>query len=72
MKSGVRVVKREEREAHNNVLGADDFATPRSTPESIVKSWITAARERRLTQAATGLRKFSGWEENRIIAVGQT
>ena len=72
MKSCVRVVKREEREARNNLLEADNLVAPRSTPESIVKSWITASRERRLTQAATGLRKFRGWDANQIIAVGQT
>ena len=70
MKSGVRVVKREEREARNNLLEADDPVAPRSTPESIVKSWVTAARERRLTQATTGLRNLRRWDENRLAALG--
>ena len=48
MNSGIRVVKREEREAANSTLVADDvIAAQRSTPEMIVKRCIAASRERR-------------------------
>ena len=45
----VRVVKRKEREAANNLgVVADQTPTrPRMTAEMVVKSWITATRERR-------------------------
>lgn len=72
MKSGIKVVKREEREARNNLLVTDELAASRSTPESIVKSWITSARERRVTQAANGLREFRSWDENRIADLAHT
>ena len=44
----VRVVKRKDREAANNLGVADQTPTlPRMTAEIVVKSWITATRERR-------------------------
>ena len=48
---GVRVVKREEREAANNLAVVDQATThTRMTPELVVKGWITATRERRQTE----------------------
>jgi len=44
----VRVVKRKEREAANNLGVAHQTPTlPRMTAEMVVKSWITTTRERR-------------------------
>ncbi len=36
----------------------------------IVKSWITASRERRRAQTADYLRDFRRWEENLDVAIG--
>ena len=55
----VRVVKREEREAANNLAVADQTASPpRMTAEMIVKSWITATRERRHAEMKAFLLDF--------------
>ena len=73
MKSGVRVVKREDREAASNSVVVDDTTmVQRSTPESIVKDWITASRERRRNQAANCLQEIRRWDKNRIVALGQS
>ena len=73
MKSGVRVVKREDREAATNSVVVDDTTmVQRSTPESIVKDWITASRERRRNQAANCLQEIRRWDKNRIVALGQS
>jgi len=67
----VRIVKREERERRNNSHAADgERAVQQGTPEMIVKSWITASRERRRAQSADYLQAFKRWEENRDFAVG--
>ena len=72
MMSVVRVVKREEREAENNSAAADAVrAIERVTPETIIRSWITASRERRRAEVADYLRDFKRREENRtVIALG--
>ena len=56
----VRVVKRNERERANNFV-VEDQATipPRMTPEMVVKSWITARRERREAEMKSFLLDFS-------------
>jgi pimeloyl-ACP methyl ester carboxylesterase len=72
MRSVVRVVKRGEREEANNSHAADgDRAVQKGTPELIIKSWITAFRERRRAEAADNLRDFKRWEENRNVALGR-
>lgn len=56
---GVRVVKREEREAANNLAVVDQTTThTRMTPELVVKGWITATRERRQTEMKALLLDF--------------
>ena len=73
MKSGIRVVKREDREAASNSVVVDDTTmVQRSTPESIVKDWITASRERRRNQAANCLQEIRRWDKTRIVALGQS
>lgn len=55
----VRVIKREERQAANNLVVADQTASaPRMTPEMVVKSWISAARERRQVELKVSLVNF--------------
>ena len=72
MKSGIRVVKREDREAVENSQEPDDTARgKRSSPESIVKGWITAARERRRSHAENCLQEIRRWDKN-IVAPGQS
>ena len=73
MKSGVRVVKREDREAARNPVVVDETTmVQRSTPEGIVKDWITASRERRRNQAANCLQEIRRWDKNRIVTLGQS
>ena len=72
MKCRVRVVKREDREAVENSPRADNITRDeRSTPESVVKSWITAARERRRSQAENCLQQIRRWDKN-IVTLGQS
>ena len=55
----VRVVKREDREVAINPAVTDQTTThTRMTPELVVKSWITAARERRQTEMKVLLLDF--------------
>jgi hypothetical protein len=56
MKSAIRIVKREEREAAGSSLPAQTSNEPVSV-EKIVKKWIIASRARRETEAT---RLFSG------------
>ena len=64
MKSGIRVVKREDREAAgNSVVANDTTMVARRTPESIVKGWITASREGRRNQAANFLQEIGRWDK---------
>ena len=64
MKSGVRVVKREDREAASNSVVVDDTTmVQRRTPESIVKDWITVSREGRRNQAANFLQEIGQWDK---------
>ena len=71
MRSVVRIVKREERERSNNSPAAGgERAVQQSTPELIVKSWITASRERRRAQTADYLRDFKRWEANWNVGQG--
>jgi len=75
MSSVVRIVKREERERSNNSSSDDGSgvaAIQQTTPEMIIKSWITASRNRRQTEDADYLRNFRRWDENRTLALGQT
>ena len=73
MKSGVRVVKREDREAASKSVVVDDTTmVQRSTPESIVKDWITASRERRRNQAANCFQEIRRWDKTRIVALRQS
>jgi hypothetical protein len=70
MRSVVRIVKREERERANNSPAAGrERAVRQNTPEMIVKSWITASRERRRAQTADYLRDFKRWDENMDFAI---
>ena len=70
MRSVVRIVKREEGERSNNSPAAGgERAVQQSTPELIVKSWITASRERRRAQTADYLRDFKRWDENMDFAI---
>ena len=65
MRCVVRVVKRGEIEkAKSEQASVGDRAIKESTPEMIIKSWITASRERRRAQAADSLRDFRRWEQN--------
>lgn len=65
MKPVIRVVKRGEREAANSSHTADSTrVAQQSRPEMIIKSWITASRERRRAEAADHLRDFKQWKEN--------
>lgn len=68
----IRVVKRGEREGANNSHAADSTGVAQhSTPEKIIKSWITASRERRRAEAADHLRDFKRWEERLCLLESQ-
>ena len=57
----VRVVKRDDRKATNNLVVGDQTTTsPRMTPEMVVKSWITATRQRRQDEMKAFLLDFKG------------
>lgn len=64
MKPVIRVVKRGEREGANNSRATDSTGmSQQSRPEKIIKSWITASRERRRAEATDHLRDFKRWGE---------
>ncbi len=66
----VRVVKREEREAANNLVVADQTTTPsRMTPEMVVQSWITFTRERRQAEMKAFLLGFRRPQDNLYLVV---
>jgi hypothetical protein len=72
MRSVVKVVKRGEREGANNLhVGDGSRAVQQSTPEMIIKSWITTSRERRRTQAADCLRDFKQWKQKLCLLEAQ-
>jgi len=61
----VRVVKRRDREAADK---SDSASVPsedrRSRTEMIVKSWITASRERRRVETADHLSQVKAWQKH--------
>ena len=74
MSSVVRIVKREERERANNSPSEDGSRVPavqQTTPEMIIKSWITMSRERRRAEAADYLLDFKRWEESTNVSLYQ-
>jgi hypothetical protein len=59
MSSVVRIVKREERErTQNSGVVEVERVVQQTTPEMIIKGWITSTRERRRIQAADYLKAF--------------
>lgn len=59
----VKVVKRQDREAANDSASVPHQNLQSST-EMIVKSWITATRERRRLEVADHLSQVKAWQEN--------
>ncbi len=59
MSNVVRIVKREERErAQNSGVAEVEKVVQQTTPEMIIKSWITTSRERRRARTADYLKAF--------------
>jgi hypothetical protein len=63
MSALIRIVKRGQREGTDNAVD-NSRVVPRTTPEEIVKNWITSSRERRKAEAEEVQRSFRRWDEN--------
>jgi len=68
--NSVRIVKRKEREAANNLVVVHQTMAPaRMTPEMVVKSWITATRERHQAKMKAFLLDIKSGQGNLCLVV---
>lgn len=65
LKSRIRVLKRCNREQATSLGTVEESkVVQRTTPEMIVKNWISSSRERRRVEAEEYQRSFKRWDEN--------